>query len=94
MQTIKDLINEIKWDPKRNPKDYVLIYIDFGKEKEIPYTAIKRLEGNFMVLQREGTRPSASEGDSSLEEVEIPLHRIRKVKKQGKLIWQRKIIKK
>ena len=77
MQTIKDLINKIKWDKRESPKDYVLTYIDFRKEKQIPYTAIKRLEGNFMVLQKED------------EEVEIPLHRIRKVKKKGKIIWQR-----
>jgi len=80
MQTIKDFINKIKWDKRENPEDYYLVYVDFGKEKEIPYTAIKRLEGNFMVLERDG------------EEIEIPLHRIRKVKKKGKIIWQRKII--
>ena len=77
MQTIKDLINKIKWDKRENPDDYILVYIDFRKEKEIPYTAIKRLEGNFMVLEKNN------------EEVEIPLHRIRKVKKKGKIVWQR-----
>ena len=77
MIPIKDLINKIKWDKKEIPEDYILIYLDFRKEKPLPYTEIKRLEGNFMVLERNG------------EEVEIPLHRIKKVKKKGKLIWQR-----
>ena len=77
MQPIKDLINKIKWDKRENPKDYTLVYIDLRKEKYIPYTAIKRLEGNFMILEENN------------QEVEIPLHRIRKVKKQDKIIWQR-----
>ena len=77
MIPIKDLINKIKWDKRENPEDYILIYIDLGKRKELAYTSIKRLEGNFMVIDRD------------LEEVEIPLHRIREVKKKGKVIWKR-----
>jgi uncharacterized protein (UPF0248 family) len=78
MITIKDLINKIKWDKRENPEDYTLTFIDFRKEKEISYAQIKRLEGNFMVL------------DSNGKEVEVPLHRVRKVKKKGNIIWQRK----
>ena len=77
MQQIKDLINKIKWDKRENPKDYSLIYIDLGKKKELAYTDIKRLEGNFMIIER------------NREETEIPLHRIREVKKKGKIVWQR-----
>lgn len=77
MQPIKDIINKIKWDKRENPKDYSLIYIDLGKKKELPYTDIKRLEGNFMIIERNG------------EETEIPLHRIREVKKKDKIIWKR-----
>ena len=77
MQTIKDLINKIKWDKRENPKDYSLIYIDLGKKKELAYIDIKRLESNFMIIERNG------------EETEIPLHRIREVKKKGKIIWRR-----
>ena len=77
MQTIKDLINKIKWDKRENPEDYSLIYIDLGKKKELAYTDIKRLEGNFMIIERGG------------EETEIPLHRIREVKKKGKIVWKR-----
>ena len=77
MQSIKDLINKIKWDKRENPKDYSLIYIDLNKKKELAYISIKRLEGNFMIIERNN------------EEVEIPLHRIREVKKKGKIIWKR-----
>ena len=77
MQTIKDLINKIKWDKRENPEDYSLIYIDLGKKKELLYTTIKRLEGNFMIIERKG------------EEIEIPLHRIREVLKKGEVIWKR-----
>ena len=77
MQPIQDLINKIKWDKRESPKDYSLIYIDLGKEKELAYTKIKRLEGNFMIIDKLG------------KEVDIPLHRIRKVKKKGKTVWKR-----
>lgn len=78
MQPIQDLINKIKWDKRENPKYYSLIFIDLGKEKEIPYSTIIRLEGNFMIILNDNN-----------EEVDIPLHRIRKVKKSGKIIWKR-----
>ena len=77
MQTILELLNKIRWDKRENPEDYVLVYVDLRKEKEISYSQIKRLEGNFMVLDRES------------EEVEIPLHRIREVRKKGKTVWKR-----
>jgi uncharacterized protein (UPF0248 family) len=77
MIPIKDLINKIKWDKRESPKDYSLIYIDLGKKKELAYKDIKKLEGNFMIIERNG------------EETEIPLHRIREVKKKGKVVWKR-----
>ncbi len=77
MQTIKSLINKIKWDKRESPKDYSLIYIDLGKKKKLTYTDIKKLEGNFMIIERNN------------EETEIPLHRIREVLKKGKVIWKR-----
>lgn len=79
MITIKDLINKIKWDKRENPEDYVLVYIDLGRKKEMDYSAIKKLEGNFMVIEKDN------------EEVEIPLHRIREIKKKNRIIWRRKI---
>jgi len=77
MQTIKELINKIKWDKRENPEDYSLVYIDLGKRKELDYTEIRRLEGNFMVIEKDN------------EEIEIPLHRVKEVKKKDKIIWKR-----
>ncbi|MEM4230880.1 MAG: DUF504 domain-containing protein [Candidatus Pacearchaeota archaeon] len=77
MQPIKDLINKIKWDKREDPKDYSLVYIDLGKKKEMAYTEIKRLEGNFMIIEKDG------------KEVDIPLHRIREIRKKEKIVWKR-----
>ncbi len=80
MQTIKDLLNKIKWDKKENPEDHVVVYEDRveGKERKIPFESIKKVEEGFMIVEKGGERTN------------IPLHRIRKVLKKGKLIWQRK----
>jgi len=79
MISIIDLINKIKWDKKEHPKDYTLAYLDRIQKKliEIPYTKIKKLEGTFIIIEQDG------------EETNIPTHRIKQVKKKGKIIWQR-----
>lgn len=79
MKPIKDLINKILWDEKENPEDYSLYYIDriANEYKEIKFNEVKKLEGDFLVLERE-------------EETEIPLHRIKFVKKKGVIVWERK----
>jgi len=74
MMPIKQFINKIKYDPKENPDDYVLVYRDFDKESEIRFTDIKDIEGNFIISKF----------------AEIPLHRIRKVLKNGEIVWERK----
>lgn len=81
MIPIKELINKIKWDKRESPGDYILGYEDrvSGKIIETAYPDIERLEGNFMIIFREG------------EEKHIPMHRVRVVKKKGKIIWQRKL---
>jgi uncharacterized protein (UPF0248 family) len=75
MITIKNLLNKIKWDNNLNPEDYSLLVFDRITKKltEIKYKDIKRTEGNFLIL----------------EEAEIPMHRVRKVLKKGKIIWER-----
>jgi len=79
MRPVIDLINKIKWDEKENPEDYTIGYEDRVSKKivEIRYADIKRMEGNFMVVERD------------LEEASIPVHRIRVVKKNNKIVWQR-----
>ena len=73
---ILQLVNKIKWDRREDPEDYTLIYIDriSKQEKQLEYVDVLKLEGNFLLLKT-GTH--------------IPLHRIRKVLKHGKIIWQR-----
>ena len=78
MQTIKSLINKIKWDKRENPEDYVLFYYDriLDRLVELPYGKILKLEGNFMIIDNE-------------EESNIPLHRVKKLMKKGKVVWER-----
>lgn len=79
MRTILEIINKIKWDKSENPEEYIFAYEDRveHKLKEIKFTDIIRMEGNFMVLQHDD------------EEVEVPLHRIREVRKKGIVVWKR-----
>jgi uncharacterized protein (UPF0248 family) len=74
---IGDLLNKIRWDEKVKPDEYTLVYFDRVAEKgfEVKFTAISR-EGNFFVVIRDGHKTM------------IPLHRIRQVKRQGKVIWE------
>jgi uncharacterized protein (UPF0248 family) len=79
MEYIVNLLNKIKWDRRLKPKDFSLVYKDRTENnyKEIPYSRIKRLEGSFVVV------------DVLNEEIQIPVHRIKGVKKQGTVIWKR-----
>lgn len=75
---IGDLLNKIRWDPKENPQDYTIIYFDRMLEKriEIPFTSISRA-GTFMIIKQDN------------KDTHIPLHRIREIRKKGKIIWER-----
>jgi uncharacterized protein (UPF0248 family) len=79
MITIDALVNKIKWDKRETPEEYSLFYIDRITKKfvEIRYKDIKRIEEGVLVLDRGG------------EETEIPLHRIREVRKKGVTVWKR-----
>jgi len=79
MITIKDLINKILWDKKENKDNYILYYHDrlADREIELPFKDIKNVEGNFLLVEKNG------------EEAEIPMHRVRFVKKKGMVIWRR-----
>lgn len=72
---ILDLLNKIKWDAREKPEEYTVIYFDrlYKNKKEIKFKEIK----NFNNLTLE------------LENREIPLHRIREIKKGNKIIWKR-----
>ena len=79
MRPIHELLNQIKWDRRENPDDYLIFYYDRILKKliQLPYNKIKRIEGSFMVLDNE-------------EESNVPLHRIRKVAKNNAVVWERK----
>lgn len=78
MMYIGDLLNKLRWDKNLKPKEYTLVYFDrvLRKEFEIPFTSIGR-KANFFIINL---------GD---REVMVPLHRINKVKRSGKVIWER-----
>ncbi|MEW5896411.1 MAG: DUF504 domain-containing protein [Nanoarchaeota archaeon] len=80
---IKELLNKIKWDKKEHPQEYSLFYYDRieNKLKEIKFAEIKEISKNFLLVEING------------KETDIPLHRIRKVEKKGKVVWERKIAK-
>ena len=79
MKSIKDIINKMFWDKKEDREDYSFFYIDriTKKDVEIKGKDIKKTEGSFIVVARDG------------EEAEIPMHRIRAVKKDGMVVWVR-----
>ncbi|MDP2909116.1 MAG: DUF504 domain-containing protein [Nanoarchaeota archaeon] len=76
MVPVRDVLSRIRWDKKENPEDYEIAYIDrvLQQEVKIRFKDISEIEGNFMTV-----------GEAS-----IPLHRIVKVYKKGKLVWERK----
>ncbi len=78
MMYIGDLLNKIRWDKNVKPEEYSLVIFDRVAVKyfEAPFTALGR-NGNFIVLKENG------------KEVMIPLHRIKQVKRQGKVVWER-----
>lgn len=78
MITIKNLLNKIRWDKRENPEDYIISYYDriFKKLIHLNFKDLK-IKDDYIILFKER------------EEINIPLHRIRKVMKNGKLIWQR-----
>lgn len=76
---ILDFLNKIKWDKRENPDSYSFFYMDRieNNYKEINFKDIIRIEGNFIIIIKDN------------EEVNIPLHRIKFIKKKGIVIWKR-----
>lgn len=70
-----EILNKIKYDRNLNKEDYLIYYLDNIKKKliEISSNDIKETTKNFIIL-----------GDK-----EIPLHRIKEIRKKEKLIWKR-----
>ncbi|HJX05977.1 MAG TPA: DUF504 domain-containing protein [Candidatus Nanoarchaeia archaeon] len=80
MITIKALLNKIKWDKNLNPGDYNLYYLDRISKtlKKLEYSDIIRIEGTFIIINNE-----------KRDEVNIPMHRVRRVENKDVVVWQR-----
>ncbi len=48
--TEKDALNRIKWDPRLNPRDFSIHYLDLNRLKEINFSEIE-LQGDFFRLK-------------------------------------------
>ena len=79
MQTLKSLLDKIRWDPKENPQGYALHYLDRFKPglQELPLERVEKEEDGFLATTIDA------------KEVHIPLHRVRKVTKHGETAWER-----
>lgn len=77
MKTAKEVLDKIKWDAKEDAAKYVIAYKDFESLSEIKFTDIKKIDEGFMIVNING------------KETNIPLHRIREIKKDGEIVWQR-----
>ena len=83
MIPIQDLLNRIRWDKEFGRGQFEIGFLDRVEDRiiKVPFSAIRFPAGEHFSFQ------VANESD---EEISIPLHRVRKVWKDGILIWQRK----
>lgn len=76
MISVKHFLDKIKWDKRIDPKDYSIVYFDRVSGKEVEVRYNNmEVDNGFMKIN-----------DSS-----IPLHRVIKIKKKGKVVWERKL---
>lgn len=82
MIPIQELLNRIKWDKHLNPKEFKIIYLDriLNKGIEIDFSDIIDHSKTFMEVQ------------TKIGRTEIPLHRVKMVKRNGEIFWQREQI--
>jgi len=81
MMPIHELINKIKWDPNEKPATYLLSYYDriLKSLVEFRFDEIASMEDSFIQLHKEDKL------------VSIPFHRIKQVKKDGTIVWKRRV---
>jgi uncharacterized protein (UPF0248 family) len=81
MQTIIELVSDIRWNKNRDPDEYTIGYYDRVAKvlRWIRFTDIdfSKTDGFSFFTQADG------------KERHIPFHRVRQVKKCGELIWER-----
>ena len=82
MTPIQELLNRIRWDPAFADADFSIGYYDrpSGKIMVVPFRELyfpKESPAAFELVDKEGCLHS------------IPLHRVRRVWRNGELIWER-----
>jgi uncharacterized protein (UPF0248 family) len=71
----KDALNRIKFDPFLNPEEFEIHYVDREKEN--------LSQVNFSNIEIEGDF-------FKFKEKLIPMHRIRKITRKGKVVWDKR----
>ncbi len=74
IQELIEILNKIKED--KRPQDYKIVYID-GIKKETGFEKILKVDSLNLFIEKNG------------KEINIPLHKIRKVVKDDRFIWAR-----
>jgi uncharacterized protein (UPF0248 family) len=77
----KKVLDELKWHPEKSLADVEITYIHRGAPgDELTITAedILNIEKSFFVIERNG------------KETSIPYHRIKEIKKEGKVLWRKR----
>jgi uncharacterized protein (UPF0248 family) len=84
MLPIQSLLDRIRWDEAFGRAAFTISYHDRARHTlvVVPYERIRIEPGNHFSF-------TAIEADGSTHEV--PLHRVREVRRNGTLIWQRSV---
>ena len=79
MMTAREFLNRIRWHPDEYPSDYIIHYYDRPEKRlrAVPYKEIMEIDRGFLTLIIGG------------RETNVPLHRIRKIERRGKIVWER-----
>ncbi|PLX84853.1 MAG: DUF504 domain-containing protein [Desulfuromonas sp.] len=82
MIPIQDLLNRIRWDPEFGRASFRLGYWDRVDQRvvQVPFHRLHFPEGDHFAFDLE---------DLEGEVHHVPLHRVRDVYRDGKLIWHR-----
>jgi uncharacterized protein (UPF0248 family) len=84
MQPLQDLLHRIRWDPVFGRDDFTLAYYDRVAKAEQTVTLAD------ISFDPERPRTFSLRGTDGLVH-NIPLHRVRSVSRDGRVIWQRPV---
>ncbi|WP_119288005.1 DUF504 domain-containing protein [Azohydromonas sediminis] len=84
MEPIRSLLHRIQWDEAFARAEFTVGYRDRTRDElvTVPWERIRLEPGNAFSF-------TAIEPDGTVHEV--PLHRVREVRRDGRLIWQRHV---